>query len=146
MAELGALGVATRLVRTLLLAFGLIALLLRANAAEPAAAPATETKPATPLILKVVSTEQPPGQKERFTHEIFLQSTPFESLAALKRYLATLPRGTRIEYDFSCLGIFTRPLAIYDDLEAFEKFCSEHGIELKLVHGMHKDRIKYLPK
>jgi len=121
-------------------------LLLRASAAEPAAAPVTETKPATPLILKIVSTEQPPGQKERFTHEIFLQSTPFASLDTLKGHLATLPRGTRIEYDFSCLGIFTRPLAIYDDLEAFESFCAEHGIQLKLVHGMHKDRIKYLPK
>ena len=119
-------------------------LALNASAADTAATPAPINKAEAPLILKIVSTEQPPGQKERFTHEIFLQSTAFESLDTLKRRLATLPRGARIEYDFSCLGIDTRPLAIYDDLEAFEKFCSEHGIELKLVHGMHKDRIKYL--
>lgn len=128
----------------LLLWFSTLA--LNAIAADTAATPAPINKAEAPLTLKIVSTEQPPGQKERYTHEIFLQATPFESLDALKRHLATLSRGTRIEYDFSCLGIFTRPLAIYDDLEAFEKFCSEHGIELKLVYGMHKDRIKYLPK
>ncbi len=128
----------------LLLVFSTLA--LNASAADTAAPAVTINKVEAPLILKIVSTEQPLGQKERFTHEIFLQAARFESLDALKRHLLTLPRGTRIDYDFSCLGILTRPLAIYDDLEAFEKFCSEHGIELKLVHGMHKDRIKYLPK
>jgi hypothetical protein len=129
-----------------LLALGILALALNASAADIAATPPPINKAEAALVLKIVSTERPPGQKERFTHEIFLQSTSFESLEKLKRHLATLPRGTRIEYDYSCLGIFTRPLAIYDDLEAFKKFCSKHGIELMLVYGTHKDRIKYLPK
>jgi len=128
----------------LLLLFSTLA--LHASDADTAASPAAINKAEAPLILKVVSTEQSPPQKERFTHEIFLQSTRFESIDALQRHLLTLPRGTRIEYDFSCLGIFTRPLAIYDDLEAFEAFCAKHSIQLVLTHATHKDRIKYLPK
>jgi hypothetical protein len=140
------LGIATRIVRTLILAFGFSALVLQASAAKTAAAPAPANKPVAPLILKVVSTEQPPGQKERFTHEIFLEATRYESLDTLKRHLLTLPRGTRIEYDSSCLGIFTRPLALYDDLVAFQAFCADHGVQLELTYATHNDRIKYLPK
>ena len=114
--------------KPLLLVFSLVPLLSGDSAAESAATPAPATKTETPLILKVVSTKQPAGEKERFTHEIFLQATRFESLDALKSHLATLPRGTRIEYDYS------RSRSLLN----LQSFCTEHGIQLEPTHGTHE--------
>lgn len=97
-------------------------------------------------VLKIVSTESQRANGRAYTHEIFLDDRRFASLAELQRHLAESARGTRIEYDFSCLALLDRPLAHYDDLEAFQRFCTNRGIDLALLHSAHTGRVVWLPQ
>lgn len=96
-------------------------------------------------MLKIVSTEVQRTDGRGYTHEIFLDQRRFASITDLQRQLATLGRGTRIEYDFSCVGLIDRPLAQYEDLEAFQRFCTTNGIDLMLRYGAHTGRVMRLP-
>ena len=125
----------------------LLALLsiVAATGCSPRVEKQTPTSNGKPSVLKIVSTEVQRTNGKGFTHEIFLDERRFTSFTELQRHLAKAGRGTRIEYDFSCLGILDRPLAQYDELEAFQRFCTNNGIDLVLLDSAHTGRVVRLP-
>lgn len=90
------------------------------------------------LELKVVPKKEP-GQRP--VHSIFLGAQRFRSVDALLAHLRTLPKGTEVYYDYSCLGIRDRPLAQYDDLVAFQQRCEKMEVLLVLEYGTQQGRV-----
>src|SRR5690349_15321449 len=100
------------------------------TACSPSAQKQTPASNGKPSVLKIVSTEVQRADGRGYAHEIFLDGRRFASLPELQRHLAKSGGGIRIEYDFSCLGLAERPLAQHVELEAFQKFCTNNGIDL----------------
>ena len=100
------------------------------------------------LAIACFATLAPAGA-EPATHEmslvyIFESDTPeyvfvigqagFKTVAALKGYLATLPRGSGLKWAPGCKRMGGEPLLSSErEMEDFRAFLKEHGIELELV-------------
>ena len=58
----------------------------------------------------------------------------FKTVAGLKDFLASRPRGTTLKWSPGCVRIGAEPLLSSDaDMEDFKAFCAEHGIDFILV-------------
>jgi hypothetical protein len=58
----------------------------------------------------------------------------FKTVAGLKDFLASRPRGTTLRWSPGCVRIGGEPLLSSEaDMEDFNAFCAEHGIDFILV-------------
>jgi hypothetical protein len=58
----------------------------------------------------------------------------FKTVAGLKDFLASRPRGTTLKWSPGCVRIGGEPLlSSQEDMEDFQAFCAEHGIDFILV-------------
>ena len=58
----------------------------------------------------------------------------FKTIEGLKDFVARLPHGSVIEWAPGCLRRGDEPLlSSAEEMEAWQKFCAEHGIEFILV-------------
>ena len=95
-------------------------------------------------VAVALQSEDPPPVYELHLVAIFetpetefvfvIGNSGFKTVAGLKDFLASRPRGTTLRWSPGCVGIGGEPLLSSDvDMEDFKAFCFEHGIDFILV-------------
>ena len=90
---------------------------------------ATAEEPRT-YELQLVSIFETPETEFVFV----IGNSGFKTVAGLKDFLASQPRGTTLRWSPGCVRIGGEPLlSSYSEMEDFKTFCAEHGIDFVLV-------------
>jgi hypothetical protein len=93
-------------------------------------APAQSADPPPIYELHLVAIFETPETEFVFV----IGNSGFKTVAGLKDFLASRPRGTTLKWSPGCVRIWGEPLLSSDaDLEDFKAFCAEHGIDFILV-------------
>jgi hypothetical protein len=94
------------------------------------AAPAQSENPLPVYELQLVAIFETPETEFVFV----IGGSGFKTVAGLKDFLASRPRGTTLTWSPGCVRIGGEPLLSSDaDMEDFKAFCAEHGIDFILV-------------
>jgi hypothetical protein len=73
------------------------------------------------------------GRNDRHEFMFVLGSVGFKTVDGLKRFIAQLPAGSRLEWSPGCLRMGDEPLlSSAEEMEEFKRFCAEHGVEFIL--------------
>jgi hypothetical protein len=106
-------------------------LLLSVLAASPAGADDAREPAELEMQLVYIFEDRPdPG------YVFVIGQSGFRSVESLKKYLATLPRGTELRWAPGCKRFGGEPLLSSEkDMKDFEAFLSGHGIRFVLVPG-----------
>jgi hypothetical protein len=93
-------------------------------------APAQSVDPPPVYELHLVAIFETPETEFVFV----IGGSGFKTVAGLKDFLASRPRGTTLKWSPGCVRIGGEPLLSSDaDMEDFKTFCAEHGIDFVLL-------------
>ncbi len=110
-------------VRSLLLA-ALLLISVSAQERVPSAPPRYRME-----LVYIFETARPDSTVESI---LVIGNSGFRTVAALERFVATLPKGAALEWSPGCLRLGGELLASAGELEEFRAFCRKRGIEFIL--------------